>query len=294
MIDSEFNITRLALIAVGGAVVLEIILTFATGLRASFTVGEIPAHLAALLVGALVGLLFELFRVIISTTKKTLDEATMMRTSFETLTAKIKYQDEALAMLLKSPRHNETLSRLVQASIGENFRNIPLVGVASYLGFLTTAIAHSDGYEGIQRRPLSWFRDSGGGSYLGELKRRNMRYKVRLIVIDEADFSQWEADLQDKGCLEYYWSHTGNVMTYWMATEDFLAIFPNWDSAPRDLALYDRELIIFYDEQARILSFDVLDSTAKVVQLFQAIEQLSAEKLPTLHRLDMPEDLPKW
>jgi hypothetical protein len=286
MFDHEFNLVRLTLVAFAGALILEVILTFATGLRETFTVGEIPAHLAGLLVGALVGLLFELFRVIISTTGKTLNVAMEMQTSFETLTTKIKYQDEALALLLKSPRHNDTLSRLVKASISENFRNIPLVGVPAYLEFLRCAVAHSDGWEGVQRKPLSWFKDSGGGPYLNELRVRSMSYKTRLIIIDKTDFPQWEADLQDKDCLEYYWNSTGQVTTYWMTAEDFLRSFPKWETVPRDLALYDRQLIISYDEHTRILSFDVLDCTSMIVQLFQSIEQ---KGLPALHELVLPE-----
>jgi hypothetical protein len=288
MFDQEFNLVRLALVAFAGALILEVILTFATGVRESFTVGEIPAHLAALLVGALVGLLFELFRMIISTTGKTLNVAMEMQVSFETLTTKITYQDEALAILLKSPRHNDTLSRLVKASISDNFRNIPLVGVPAYLEFLRCAVAHSDGWEGVQRKPLSWFKASGGGSYLNELRLRSMSYKTRLIIIDKADLPQWEADLQNKDCLEYYWIHTGKVATYWMTAEDFLQSFPKWETVPRDLALYDRQLIISYDEHTQILSFDVLDGTSRIVQLFQSIEQ---QGLPALHELAMPEGL---
>lgn len=291
MFSDEFNPVRLSLVAFIGALILEIILTFATGLKEAFTVREIPTHLAALLVGALAGLVFELFRVIISTTRQTLSVATEMQASFETLTTKIKYQDEALGMLLKCPRHNDVLTRLVKASISDNFRNIPLVGVPSYLDFLRSAIVHSDGYEGIQRKPLSWFRDSGGGAYLNELKHRSMHFKTRLIILDEVDLAQWETDLKDKNCLDYYWRHTGNVSTYWMTAESFLANFPNWQTVPRDLALYDRQLVILYDERTRILSFDVLDSASRIVQLFQSIEQLSTQKLPALHKLDMPEDL---
>jgi hypothetical protein len=289
--DKKFRIVRLALIAFAGALILEVILTFATGLRTAFTVHEIPADLSALLVGALAGLLYELFREITSTTAETLQVANKMQASFETLTAKIKYQDEALGMLLKCPQHNYALSQLVKASISDNFRNIPKVGVPAYFNFLRSAIAHSDRYEGVHRKPLSWFRDTDGGVYLSELKRRNMHNKTRLIIIDKADFAQWEADLKDENCLEYYWSHTGRVATYWITDEDFLANFPSWRSAPEDLALYDRQLIISYDQRAQILSFDVLDLASRTVQLFQSIEQLSKQRLPVLRELVMPEGL---
>jgi hypothetical protein len=115
-----------------------------------------------------------------------------------------------------------------------------------------------------------------------------MSYKTRLIIIDKTYFPQWQADLQDKDCLEYYWNSTGQVTTYWMTAEDFLQSFPKWETVPRDLALYDRQLIISYDEHTRILSFDVLDGTSMIVQLFQSIEQ---QGLPALHELVLPEGL---
>jgi len=289
MFGGKLNPVRLVLVSVTGALILEVILAFAAGLRQTFTVGEIPTDLAGFLVGALVGLLFELLRQIISTTEKTLATATEVQERLEALTAKIRYQDEALAILLRCPRHNEALSRLIKASISDNFRTIPLVGVPAYLDFLRSAIAHSESWEGIQRKSLSWFRDSGGGSYLNELKQRAMHYKIRLFIIDDADFPRWEADLKDKSCMDYYWNHTGNVTTYWMTTEDFLLNFPQWDLPPRDLALYDRQLIISYDEPNRILTFDVLDETSRVVKLFQSLEHLASQGLSALHEMVMPE-----
>lgn len=61
-----------------------------------------------------------------------------------------------------------------------NFRNIPLVGISSYLDFLRKAVEHSDGYEGVQRKPLSWFKETGAGSYLRDLKGRKMSNKRSL------------------------------------------------------------------------------------------------------------------
>lgn len=290
MRESEFKVARLALVSFVGALILEIVLTFAVGLREAFTVRQIPAHLAALLVGGLAGWLFELFREMTATTAETLRVATNMQTSFKALTAKITYQDEALDMLIACPRHNDALTRLIKASVSDNFRRIPLVGVPSYLEFLRRAIVHSDGYEGVQRKSFSWFKDTGGGSYLTDLGRRNMRYKTRLFIIDENSRRQWEADLDDEECMQYYWTHTGNVTTYWMTSDDFLANFPGWDAAPKDLALYDRQLLISYDEPTQLLSFDILDKESKINQLFQSIEQLAHNTIPALRRL-MPDDL---
>jgi KAP family P-loop domain len=211
----------------------------------------------------------------------------------ESLAAKITYQDQAFGMLMRSPRHNEVLTSLIRASTIDNFRIIPLVGVPSYLMFLEKAIAHSDGYEGIQRKPLSWFREVGGGAYLSDLKRRNMRYKKRLIIIDETDKAQMEFDLADASTLDYYWSHTGAVATYWITSRDFLANFPGMSTIPRDLALFDRELLIAYDEQAMMVTFDVLDTASALNQLFDSLDQLERNSVEFFHELPMPIEFSK-
>jgi hypothetical protein len=285
MLDREFKVARLALVSFIGAMILEIVLIFALGLREAFTIRQIPAHLAALVVGALAGWLFELFREITSTTAETLRVAQQMQTNFEAFTAKITYQDKAFDMLMACPRHNDALSQLIKASVSDNYRRIPLVGVPDYFNFLKRAIAHSDGYEGIQRKPLTWFKETGGGGYLGELKERKMKYKTRLFIIDETDRVQWEADLINDECLNYYWQHTGIVVTYWMYTEDFLAMFPSLRTPPEDLALYDRQLLISYDESARLLSFDVLGGDSDIIRIFRTIDQLARNRIPVLHEL---------
>ena len=284
MPDRKFKLVRLALGAFLGALTLEIVLTFAIGLRDAFTVGQVPAHLSALLVGGLVGWMFELFR-------EMLREAASVQARFEALTVKITYQDKALDMLLACPRHNDALSQLIKASISDNFKNVPFVGVPAYLNFLRRAIVHSDGYEGIQRKPLRWFKDAGGGVYLSDLRRRNMSYKTRLFIIDEADLGQWNEDLSDKECVKYYWANTGDVSTYWMTAADFLKNFPTWTSVPRDLAMYDRQLLISYDEQAHMLSFDIVGRDSNIVRLFQSIEQLALQGIPALQKLVMPDDV---
>jgi len=284
MDDQNLNWARLALVAFVGALILEVVLTFATGLKAAFTVRQIPAHLAALLVGSLAGWLFELFREMTKVTHEALRVAAHLEVSIRALTTKITYQDEALGMLTSCPRHNEALTSLIQASMGENFRNIPLVGVSSYLEFLRKAIEHSDGYEGIQRKPLSWYKLTGAGSYLGDLKRRDMEYKKRLLIIDKDDEDQMKADLADHGVLEYYWSNTGAVTTYWMTSRDFVANFPGM-KIPEDLALYDKRLLIAYDEGTKILTFDVIDKESSVRRLFDAVDQLEPYEVGFLHEL---------
>jgi type III secretory pathway component EscR len=124
----EFKLGRLALVALVGALFLEIVLTFAVGLREAFTVRQIPAHLTALLVGAVAGWIFELIREVTATTTEALRVAKQMQTGFEAFTDRITYQDRALAMLMACPRHNDALSKLIKASISDNYKKIPLIG----------------------------------------------------------------------------------------------------------------------------------------------------------------------
>ena len=78
--NHAFKFARLALVAFFGALIFEIITTFAVGVRESFTVRQIPAHLAALLVGALAGWLFELLRESTIATAETLRVADTLTT----------------------------------------------------------------------------------------------------------------------------------------------------------------------------------------------------------------------
>jgi hypothetical protein len=287
----ELKVARLALVALIGALILEIVITFAVGLREAFTTRQIPAHLAAVLVGALAGWIFELIREITSTAAETLEAAQQMQTSFEALTTRITYQEKALDMLLACPRHNDALSKLIKASISDNYKRIPLVGAGDYLDFLRRAVVHSDGYEGIQRKPLSWFMKSNGGEYLSDLSKRNMQYKIRLIIIDESDKEQWGIDLHDEKCKDYFWKHTKTVTTYWIYAKDFLNELPWLHSVPDDLALYDKQLLISYNESTQVLSFDVVNSDAEIIRIFQAVDRLARHNIPVLHRLSRTTEL---
>jgi hypothetical protein len=279
VLNHDFKVVHLALVAFLGALILEIVVMFAVGLREMFTVKQIPVHLAALLVGALAGWLFELLREITATTAETLREA-------QALTMKITYQNEALDMLITCPDHYAALSHLIKTSMSDNFRYIPLVGPPQYLEFLRFALAHASEYEGIQRKPLDWYLKAGGAKYLSDLRKQKMRRKIRLFIIDESDRQQWENDLKDLDCLNYYWESTGaTVETYWMYTNDFLTNFPTWHTPPKDLALYDRHLLISYDESAQLLFFDVLDNNDKIAEIFRSIQGQGRDDIRNLHSL---------
>jgi hypothetical protein len=200
------------------------------------------------------------------------------------LTNKIKYQDEALSMLTMCPRHNEVLTELIGASMRDNFRNVPYVGAGEYLRFLGKAIEHSNGFQGIQRQPLSWFRNSSAGSYLEGLRDHTMAYKTRIFVIDEADVSQMEQDLRDPEILGYYWEHGGDVDSYWLSTEQFKRHCPRL-RVPDDFGLYDGALLIAYDTSHQVLTFNLVDESSHERQMFAAQQNLASHGVDAFQRI---------
>ncbi|TDD61382.1 hypothetical protein E1263_07695 [Kribbella antibiotica] len=272
------DLRRLAGSALVGTLTLEAILLFSAGATEAFTARQLPSHVLAVIVGTLGGWIFELFRALLSATSNSLMELSRLNGSLSALTERIDYQETALGMLTSCPRHNDALSKLIRSSMSDNFRNIPYVGPAAYLGYLRSAVEHSDGYEGIQRNTLRWYQESGATAYLIELKSKRMKFKTRLFVIDDNEAEQMERDLADQDLLRFYWEHTGDVASYWITVSDFRRNYPAL-TVPEDFALYDHTLLISYDEGKQILSFDVLDpGQSPHAQIFRTLHELTRHR----------------
>ena len=288
MRPDHLSYMRLLKAAALGAVIgllFDLVVTLATSPTKAFSVAQVPSSVAFLLVGFAGGWLFELFKAQTEVTDQSLQSLAGIQQSVERLTRKITYQDRALTMLIDAPRHNEALSELIKASINDNFRSIPDVGVAAYFRVLSMAINHAETYEGIQRNPFRWYRDTQAGHYLDALREKIMSAKIRLVLIDDEDLGAMTQDLSDTAVMEYYWQHTGDVETYWMTVSEFRTTFPGRD-VPRDLALYDRQLLIAYDESKLILKFDVVRSEAGVCQLFDGVREMISRHMPALKRVE--------
>jgi hypothetical protein len=283
----DLRIWRLAGVALIGALALETVLILSDGLEDAFTVQRIPSHLVALVVGTLIGWMYELLRELNRATELSLQQFASMRTSIESLTSRIKYQDEALSMLTSCPRHNEVLTALIEASMRDNFRSIPYVGEADYLRFLTKAIDHSDGYEGVHRVPLSWFLKYP--SYLDALRQRNMSYKTRIFIIDDDDVIQMERELADPQLLNYYWEHTGSVASFWISTTAFKRHCPGI-RIPTDFGLYDRELLIAYDGDRQLLHFNTLAKNNPVKRIFSIQRELQGRNIQAFKEIPRTTD----
>lgn len=254
---------RLAGVAALGAVLVEVVLVLSEGLGKAFTVAQIPSHLGAIAVGGLLGWMYELLRELSAATTESLRR-------ISTMIGKIEYQDDALSMLTACPRHNEVLTRLVKASMKENFRNVPYVGEAAYLDYLGNAIEHSGGFQGVQRRSLRWFRDNSANAYLHTLRDRRMDSKTRIFVIDDADVPAMEQDLRDPELLAYYWENGGEIDSYWISVERFRRQFPG-QRIPDDFALFDGSLLIAYDIERQVLTFNLLKESSRERRIFEGL-----------------------
>jgi hypothetical protein len=72
-----------------------------------------------------------------------------------------------------------------------------------------------------------------------------------------------------------------------MSVSDFRFTFPGRD-VPRDLALYDRQLLVAYDESRLILRVDVVRRDAGVCRLFDDVTEIISRHTPSLKRVEPP------
>lgn len=262
--------------AVMGALLLEAI-TFA--LNPSISEENVPKFVSSLIVGAIVGWMYEL----LSDTRRRSGDLLHQAAS---VTTRLRYHDEALELLSTCPRHGAAVHALVSASVSENLRCIPYVEVGRYRAFLDLAVDHADRFEGIQRKPVSWFRTTGAEEYLGHLRATRMRSKVRIFVIDDADLAEMQSDLADASVMDFYWSSTGDVETFWISTGELQDHFPRM-VVPRDSVLFDRQLLIAYVHQYKVLEFDVLADGDGHRTIFDELEeQLRQERSGPFRRID--------
>jgi hypothetical protein len=271
------GVLKLAGVAALGAVLTDVVVVLTEGLDKSFTVAAIPQHVGAIAVGGLLGWMYELLRELSKATTSSVRE-------ISSLTSKISYQDEALSMLLSCPRHNDVLTSLIAASMRDNFRNVPYVGVGEYLRFLSKAIEHSGGFQGIQRKPLRWFRDTPAAGYLEVLRDRKMARKTRIFVIEPDEIASMEEDLADQEVLDYYWEHGGDVDSYWISTEQFRKHCPRL-RIPDDFGLYDGALLIAYDADHQVLTFNLVDDGSVERKIFESQRQLEERGVPAFKRI---------
>jgi hypothetical protein len=281
------RLVKSALVGALIGVVFDLAVAFLTRSGSAFTLRQIPSYVAFGIVGFAGGWLFELFKAQTEVTDESVRALREVQGSVEQLTRRLTYQDEALTMLSAAPRHNEVLTALIKASLWDSFRSIPYVGVPAYLRLLGLAIKHAETYEGTHRTTFRWFIETDAGHYLNGLRDKAMSVKTRLVLIEDAELDAMREDLANPEVMDYYWRHTGDVETYWMTVSEFRKAFPRRD-VPRDLALYDRELWVAYDEATQTLSFDVVPEDAEVCRLFADLREMITRGQPELKRVERP------
>jgi hypothetical protein len=277
MPGTSHSVWKLAAVAVLGAVLTDVVVVLSEGFEKAFSVASIPHHVGAIAVGGLLGWMYELLRELSKATTSSVREIT-------SLTSKISYQDEALTMLLSCPRHNDVLTMLIAASMRDNFRNVPYVGVGDYLRYLAKAIEHSGEFQGIQRKPLHWFRETSTAGYLEVLRDRKMARKTRIFVIDQDDVAGMEEDLADQEVLDYYWEHGGDVESYWISTDQFKKHCPRL-RLPDDFGLYDGALLIAYDADRQVLTFNLVADGSTEKRIFDSQRELEKRGVPAFKRI---------
>jgi hypothetical protein len=119
-----------------------------------------------------------------------------------------------------------------------------------------------------------------------------MTFKRRLFIVDGAEEPAMRADLRDPGTLEFYRRTTGPVRSYWLTVSEVRRYFPA-RRGPRDLALYDRQLLVAHDEDNQLLTFDVVGETSPEVELFDAVRELAGHEVPVLKRTWIPTRTPE-
>jgi hypothetical protein len=227
-----------------------------------------PKVLFSFIIGAAIGWMYEVIR----------RQSELLFESFsrlDNLSKSLEYQQEALTMLLRCRRHGEALTALLSDSIREKYRYIAFVNETTYLSYLIRAIKHSAQYEGVQRKPVSWFKDEQEfrKNYLNTLRDQRMRLKTRIFIIDDEDSEQMRHDLSDSELMYYYWSNTGqDVKSFWILFSAFKRNFPEL-KVPEDFALYDGQLFIKYDENRQTVTFDVVEGINEEAQVFKKLRQ---------------------
>lgn len=248
-------------------------------------------------VGGVLGWMYELARDLYELAAELKKEATTLielsHNRLNDVCRYLDYQEKPLKMLLRANSHAGTMGKLLTASLNDQFRHIAYVYENQYLTYLNSAIGESDCFEGVNRQPIRWFKNTASGSaYLQRLRDKRMSKKLRIFIIDEEDESAMHEDLENQELMSFYWSNTGvDVETYWVSKALLNRTYvPNID-IPDDFALYDESFLIRYDPVYRTLTFDVLETGKRYPEsiIFSKLEeQLDLKQTAPFMRIEPP------
>lgn len=222
--------------------------------------------ITSIAVGAIIGWVFDLARGLQSVLSDALSR-------LESLSTALEYQQNALDTLLKDRKHIKVLSKMIKDSVQDKFLHIPYVDRNTYHLYLGMAIEQSERFEGIQNKTLRWYRERQEGGYLQKVRNRNIPIKRRIFIISDEEKYNMEEDLNNSKVMDYYWTNTGKeVKSFWITRSQFAANFPNLDSAVGDFGLYDNQLLIRYDVEHLVVTFELVNEISKEKRIFEALD----------------------
>jgi len=262
------------LFAIVGAVLGVIVDTLVRSSTQGFSVnwGNI---VTSTIVGAILGWMFDLARGFQDVLYDALRQ-------LETASRALKYQEQALDTLLRDKRHTNVLHELITDSVQVKFHHIPFVDINTYFNYLHLAIEQCNKFEGVHNRPVSFYKQvERGEEYLQKLRDRKMLLKRRIFIIDDEDENQMEKDLIDKDLMDFYWRNSGKDMeTYWIRYRDFKKYFKTLSEVPADFGLYDNQLLIRYDSEHLVVTFDVIDGESNEQGVFDGLDKQMRGNMP--------------
>jgi hypothetical protein len=240
------------------------------GIGGSLSIRKLSEIAAAFVVGALVGFVVELLRQVSEEAHVSMIRFERINQSFASLEQRVSFLDAGVEMLLRCPRHGDLLNAMLRRLLKDGV----FATEGDYLTYLGRAIENSDEYQGVQPCSLRSFKDFA--AYLDELNGRMMRSKTRIFILDEEQASLMEEDLANQEILDLYWNKSQGVRSFWVRQSELKALEPfitkglctnPFMETPADFALYDGQLLIAFDPQNSILTFDVVapDSPFKAI-----------------------------
>ena len=168
-----------------------------------------------------------------------------------------RFRAEMIRIASQDQLHTKVLREL----LGDSMKECPYIANVSrnqYFSYLKLAIGQSDSFQGVVCQPIrEWFtKNPDDLLYLQTLRDQRMALKQRIFIINDKDEEIMKKDLKKgSAAIRKYWENTGrDVQTFWILRSKFKEMKLK---IADDFSLYDNQLLIKYDVDERIVTFDV-------------------------------------
>ena len=103
--------------------------------------------------------------------------------------------------------------------------------------------------------------------------KKTMKTKRRIFLIDPDRVPIMRRDMNDASLMQFYWKNTGiDVETFFVPSDKLRDYFKNTENI-EDFALYDDHLLIKYDKQNSVVSYDRPGKKSIEKQLIDYLEE---------------------